>query len=565
MPMTSRVRQPRSVSFVFGGISLVLLALIAVLAAVFVPPSPPRIAEFAPRAEDTIDVADSAKSSQFGRSPGGCAAEPCEDGAGLVQPLPPRAVVERARVRRCVGSPPRQTEDPQSPPCVSYWAGDNGGATSRGVTRDEIRVSITRPNQMEVKEILTLVEFFNRRYEFYGRKIKPFILNRASFGSAGDPVVQRAQAVKVDEEFRAFGSIGGVADPAYGDGTAFYDELARRKIIAVDPEPPYRMSADLAAARPYLWTYAPPLDVAQVSAGEFICKNLAGRNAEYAEDPILQISPRKFGIAVAQHKAGTPSDAALISALRRCGASFGRYTIDGDDPQGPLGRGSDYNNLAVARMQADGVTSVVCICTQLVFAYGLIVSANNNAYGPEWVVSGVGGQGSDDMTTSDRRQYSHLFGVTGQNKHLSPGYEPFSWAIKEVDPTVRSWTDSNYVRAYYRHVYTGLLLLASGLQMAGPHLTPASFEQGLRKTDFPNPGAGAAPAWQARVGFKDGRHNMVNDFTPVWHTYTHDLPPGYSDRTDMGWWCFVDRGARHGAGSWPSGGFRFFDVTRPCR
>jgi hypothetical protein len=102
------------------------------------------------------------------------------------------------------------------------------------------------------------------------------------------------------------------------------------------------MSADLAAARPYLWTYAPTLDVAQISAGEFICKNLAGRNAEYAEDFRYQISPRKFGIAVAQHKARTPSDAALVSALERCGASFGRYTVDGDDPQGPMGRGSDY-------------------------------------------------------------------------------------------------------------------------------------------------------------------------------------------------------------------------------
>lgn len=44
------------------------------------------------------------------------------------------------KVRRCVGDPPRQIEDPHSPPCVPYWAGGNGGATWPGVTADEVRI-----------------------------------------------------------------------------------------------------------------------------------------------------------------------------------------------------------------------------------------------------------------------------------------------------------------------------------------------------------------------------------------------------------------------------------------
>src|SRR5207248_1022396 len=35
--------------------------------------------------------------------------------------------------KQCVGHPPRQTEDPLSPPCVAFFTGDNGGATYRGV------------------------------------------------------------------------------------------------------------------------------------------------------------------------------------------------------------------------------------------------------------------------------------------------------------------------------------------------------------------------------------------------------------------------------------------------
>lgn len=45
-----------------------------------------------------------------------------------------------ASTKRCVGNPPKQTEDPLSPPCVADFRGDNGGSTYQGVTRDEIRI-----------------------------------------------------------------------------------------------------------------------------------------------------------------------------------------------------------------------------------------------------------------------------------------------------------------------------------------------------------------------------------------------------------------------------------------
>ena len=49
-------------------------------------------------------------------------------------------LASNAVVKRCVGDPPRQTEDPQSPPCVAYWTGDNGGATWKGVTHTTVTV-----------------------------------------------------------------------------------------------------------------------------------------------------------------------------------------------------------------------------------------------------------------------------------------------------------------------------------------------------------------------------------------------------------------------------------------
>jgi hypothetical protein len=67
-----------------------------------------------------------------------------------------------------------------------------------------------------------------------------------------------------------------------------------------------------------------------------------------------------------------------------------------------------------------------------------------------------------------------------------------------------------------RAFYNEMLMLASGIQMAGPNLTPETFAQGLRSTTFPNPGAGAAPFHQAAVGFGPEDPSMVSDFLEFW-------------------------------------------------
>ena len=65
--------------------------------------------------------------------------------------------------------------------------------------------------------------------------------------------------------------------------------------------------------------------------------------------------------------------------------------------------------------------------------------------------------------------------------------------------------------------YSSLLLLASGIQLAGPNLTPATFQAGLMRADqFPNPGARGAPYFQARVGAERlARHRLDLDVEPV--------------------------------------------------
>src|SRR5687768_6307208 len=132
-------RRPRGPGYTFLALTLVLAALVAVVSLTFRQTPPPTIAEFAPQAiEQITDSPDDQTSSRSERA----GEDPAATDAGLGAVPPAAPALDAPRVRRCVGDPPRQIEYPQSPPCVPYWDGDNGGATYKGVTRDEIRVVV---------------------------------------------------------------------------------------------------------------------------------------------------------------------------------------------------------------------------------------------------------------------------------------------------------------------------------------------------------------------------------------------------------------------------------------
>ena|SRR5687768_7803025 len=88
-----------------------------------------------------------------------------------------------------------------------------------------------------------------------------------------------------------------------------------------------------------------------------------------------------------------------------------------------------------------------------------------------------------------------------------------------------------------------LLTLASGFQMAGPHLTPETFERGLHNARFPNP---AHRIMAGAVGFEDGDHSMTDDAAEVWWSISAQSP--YAG-DGPGTFCYVERGARRQFGS----------------
>lgn len=536
---------------------MILLLFVTLLANV--PRSnPPAIAEIAPQAVEQIQQPPPEQATDFGSgTPTGDGGKrgtgEGAGGGGTTTTAPPasdpsESAIEVGRLKRCVGNPPRQIEDPQSPPCVAYWpeGADNGGSTYKGVSSSEIRIAV--PNANVRPEIYgPLFSFFNRRFQFYGRVLKPLNLDPG----VGDVAGSQATAKKADEELKVFASL---ENAAANGGFHYLQELARRKVIGVTPRP-LQSESYLKRYDPYLWQYAMATDRIFASTGEWACKRLARQPAAKASGifpsgKFLSQTKRKFGVILQSDFPDVPvSVDPLVRELKACG----------EEPVvvQPLDDNSDqrYNDIAL-EMRGAEVTTILCLCGGTPNAHRLFGAFNSNEYTPELALNSYylfddNGQVGAYVGAQNRDQ---VIGLTFQPLDLGGGKHPADWALEEEGAAVASADAFFYsdIDRFYRQ----LLLLASGIQMAGPKLTPQTFAQGLQRTVFPNPDT---PIMAGKVGFNGGSHSMTIDGAEFWWSNSAVSP--YRQSYGPGALCYVDGGKRKKSGSWPEGGNPF---TGPC-
>jgi hypothetical protein len=437
-------------------------------------------------------------------------------------------------VRRCVGDPPRQIEDPQSPPCVPYWKGDNGGATHQGVTRDTIKIKIPLYDGLQNPGLHEALEnFFNRRFEFYGRKL---VLEQGEPQSGPSPENQRADAAHADEVEKVFASTTG------GAGAYFYhQELARRKVLSVPVLSTSFSSTELLRLSPYIWEYQMATDRQLDVLGTWACRRLNGRNANHAGAQ-YQSSRRVFG-GIMDHifDDDTINLKPLKAALARCGAKLAaEYEFTSGDalanPDRTAPANADATN-AVLKMKSANVTTVFCICVFTQFA-GMARAATAQAYFPEWTSTSYHfmdyNLAMQQFAANTAEQFDHRFGISFNPKQLPPDQAPLVWAAREGDPNYE-FRDYNTSFGFALFMYRELLALASGIQMAGPKLTPQTFAAGLQKTKFPNP---QTPLMAGEVGFA-GDREMTDDFAEIWWSTSAPNPYG-----GVGAYCYVAGGRR---------------------
>lgn len=546
-------RAARAPGVVFAALAGLLVVLVAAALSPTQPPPPP-VAEYAPEAVQAVQEAPPEQVSESGIGEEGEGGEGGDGGAGegdgsggtTTTTTPsaaedPEDTIETERVRRCVGDPPRQTEDPQSPPCVAFWEGDNGGATARGVTENEIR--IVAPNGT-THDFDLLLRYFNTRFEFYGRELT-LVEGGIGFCFGGTPSSAKNLAVEVAKR-EVFASIS-FCDNA-GTEYYYYDELARRGVVSVSGLPSTSAEADLAGFHPYQWTYLPTYDKGTRHLAELAC-SLEGLPAEHA-GPQYVDTTRKFGlISNVYTDAPSPDLTPFRAALAGCGIEVVAHTVqherEGIGYQGASEESTRQVQNALLDMKLNGVTTIILLThantTKQVYA-GL----ESQAYQPEVMISTYLYNDPDlFMDQQPRSQTVHTFGISTWNKGVRVADEFWYQAIKEVDPAF----DFPYKPFTYfgaRHDYTQLLMLAAGIQMAGPNLTPETFAQGLQRAQWPNPAHSNEPG---KVTIGPGTHSYMEDAAVIWWHPTN----GSEEYGTSGGFCYVDNGARRRLGEYPKG------------
>ena len=565
-------RKKRNVSGFFNAaISAVALIVVVPLALQASHEPPPAVAEFAPQVQTQIKQAPSQQSSAFGNGKQGTGGQ-ARGVPPTPTPTPPVTDVPQSEVKHCVGNPPRQTEDPQSPPCVPYWdtSKSNGGATSMGVTADTILLGEPSDCQTSTgsgesaQEYTDLVAFFNKRFQTYGRTVKPYCLQTGDGSATQSGQESDADLLAAQQPFAA---------TMYRNGAGEYFSPrigCTHHVISVTyyvlPQPKSYMDQ----CPGYIYQYMMDQDSQNANLGQWACARLAGGDAVHAagndnETPPkpMQSLPRKFGVIFEPSYSDEPGAVQpLLSALSQCGVTVDKRDVLMDPVQDPTGSAlpedpSQANN-AILQMKGDNVTSIFCLCN--LYTFGAFTrAADNESYDPEWLVNSYGGLDAtvflQDLGQSPTDQLQHTFGLSFKPREIPIQEEPYYQAMREVDPANAPKGPDSVDVEVDQEVYRDMLVLFSGIQMAGPDLTPQTFAQGLAAAAFPNPDTSTRAG---HVGFAGFTYSMTIDGTEFY--FGNGQPSPYPDTT--GAICYVNDGKRYSAGSWPRGGDPFFQA--PC-
>ena len=558
----------RAVSAVNGVLALGLVFALAAFALVVNPPAPPGIAEFAPQATKPITKAPLGQSAGRGAATdgpcaanGACGPSPTATGA-VAGPTPvPTKSGGVASTKQCYAWPDgsvTQTWDPQSPPCIADWperARGNGGATARGVSKAEIRVAV--PLEQGTHDWQPLVRFFNSHFELYDRRIVlvPFPA-QAENGSHGgrDPAAQRADAETVGS-LRPFASLtypGGQSDTR-----TFLRGVTASGIVTVTAANQVTIGSEsqLRGENPYAWNYSPTSTDLLAATATMICRQLAGRPAKHSLDYVS--AKRSFAVVIPNqeylqgHLDGLEQ---LRDALAACGVPRPRVVeyVHPQDSQDP-----SANVSAMVQLKKDGITSLIYWPTSggSASAGAPQKAASGVGYHPEWIIPGYSSASVYALGIGAPDEVRSSFGIASWNhvQALSerPSYRAYAESVGDAPPE-----DVAVQPQLYEALYRSLLLVASGVQTAGPQLTPQRFATALQATVFPNPGAGSSPDYQAHVGFAED-HVMVDDFAAFWFDPNQTTDPTGEPAKDP--FCYVQSGRRWTAASWPAGG----DAFRP--
>lgn len=436
--------------------------------------------------------------------------------------------------------------DPYSPPCFTF-SGDNGGATSSGVDATTINISLRDPGppydvgsvigQLTgknptgratsrddyVRTYTTLIEYFNRSFQFYGRKMQLKVFTGQ--GGLFDEILGGGQSNANADAIQAAQQEGAFADVS-AEAPVFADALQKQGVIVSNPI--YPSNAWFADRAPYAFGLLPDCSKIIDAVVEFVLKQLAGRPVIAGE---FKGQPRKIGLVYPQapiyQECGDQARTRLADAGYPV-ADYKLYTLSLDgipNDAGPI----------TSQFANQGITTVV-LGTDPLMPYFMTTNATQGGWFPEWINGGIAYMDADWAgQLYDAAQWKNAFGIsltgTPQPARATYGYA----AYQSVDP--QTSPDPLLVESIYYQLY----ILAIGIQMAGPNLTPDTFAAGMHR--YRAPATGPQGTW----GFPEGDYTAPQDTRILW--WDPNLTSVYNGAKG----AYRDTGERFPIGSLPAG------------
>jgi hypothetical protein len=427
-------------------------------------------------------------------------------------------------------------------PCVVPFDGDNGGATSPGVTADSVKIVAYRSDpqidpvgssliagaganvspEAAAETMRDYVDIFNAVFETYGRRVE--LEFYTGTGAAEDADAARADAIAITE-MEPFAVLGGPLQA----NAPFSEELAAQGVISFPAQPLAESITD--ENYPMIWGVMTPTQAATVAA-EAIA-NLAGPGpAQMAGDPALQGQERAYAVVHYDTLDGDQQEA--FETLRDGLADRGiELTTDIEFILEPTQAQEDARTI-ITRLKEAGVTTVIFTGDFLMPQF-LTTESTAQDYFPEWI---LGPNLLADTVifgrTYDPQQWRNGFaiglaGTPGKTKQGS-SYAIYTWAYDREPP-------SNI----YTVLEPGLREVFTGIHLAGAELTPESFRDGLLR--YPATGGTAT---RPLVGRGD---------QGIWPTFDYGSGP---DDVALMWWD-PDAETIDEAGNTGVGAYRFAD------
>ncbi len=595
-PLPSRSTWTRSYPPLVLLVVAVLVAALVLPSALNMPQSnPTTVLEYAPvPPEDDSPPADDGNVSALGLG----ATDTLAEGGDPPPPPPPppdEGRGERPQQKRCVGNPPRQTEDPMSPPCVPFFDGDNFGATYQGVTGEEIKVLVyvdsgcynfECPDAEDAGKVIDLDQparppcpktwprgnsgncdflpirlarafgrYFNDRFQTYNRRVHYYMyVTTASSASQ-----RRKDAAELWAELKPFA----VIDQATfsGHNEAFVDALSARGVLSFTQQTALRNEFFRRNA-PLAWGFWPDVERWAPTYISYVCSKLAPhpvRRFNAGQGPPND-EQRRFGLFYTTDpgEPGLQHFARLVKqGLRDCGVEWetevtfpkARFAVDSSDS------GVDQTQ-GVARFMDNDVTTVLWLGG----VEGRFTPAADAAkYYPEIVFAGD--MELDNNVTARHQNPNVWRNAWGTHYQLRMGRPEEQHAYQAYR---ESYAQASRDQARYADdVYRDHFMLFQAIQVAGPRLTPESIDQGFHAI----PEKESTDPYIAAFFFDPGDYTSVKDSTEVWWD-PQGVPPGGADEGSAsgvsGCYRLVNEGHRYLAGRWQGGDDAFRNPDDPC-